>query len=100
MTIWLLAALLLASLAGLGLRQGVIRVAFSLLGILTGALLANPLAHWVKPGLAAIGVRNPVCLWLVPPVIVFVAILAVFKAAGFAVHRKTELFYKVTRLGT
>ena len=38
MTIWLLALLLLASLAGLGYRQGAIRVAFSLVGF----ALAHP----------------------------------------------------------
>jgi hypothetical protein len=37
MTFWLLALVLLASLAGIGYRQGAIRVAFSLVGILVGA---------------------------------------------------------------
>jgi hypothetical protein len=94
MTIWLLAVLLLASAAGLGLRQGVIRVAFSLVGILTGALLANPLAHLLRPALSAVGVKNLIDLWLMPPAIVFVVILVIFKVAAFAVHRKTEVHYK------
>jgi hypothetical protein len=94
MTIWLLTVLLLASLAGLGLRQGLIRVAFSLAGILAGALLANPLAHLVRPALTAVGIRNPIELWLMPPVIVFIVVLVVFKIAAFAVHRKVDLHFK------
>ena len=43
MMFWLLALVLLASLAGVGYRQGAIRVAFSFVGILIGALLAGPL---------------------------------------------------------
>ena len=46
---WLLALVLLASLAGIGYRQGAIRVAFSFVGILMGALLAGPLGKLVKP---------------------------------------------------
>ena len=49
MMIWLLAILLLASLAGLGWRQGAIRVGISFLAILVGALLAPPLGRLLKP---------------------------------------------------
>lgn len=94
MTIWILALLLLASLAGLGYRQGAIRVAFSFVGILFGALLASPLARLVKPLLAATGVKSPVLLWILPPVIVFVVILAIFKVAALFVHQKVEVYYK------
>jgi len=94
MTIWILALLLLASLAGLGYRQGAIRVAFSFVGILLGALLASPLSRLVKPALAAIGVKSPVLLWLVPPLIVFIIILAIFKIAALFAHQKVEVYYK------
>jgi uncharacterized membrane protein required for colicin V production len=94
MTIWILALLLLASLAGLGYRQGAIRVAFSFVGILFGALLASPLSKVVKPILVSSGVKSPVLLWLIPPLIVFVIILAVFKLAAQVVHHKVEVHYK------
>ena len=54
MMFWLLALVLLASLAGIGYRQGAIRVAFSLVGILLGALLAGPLGKLVKPLLVVV----------------------------------------------
>src|ERR1041385_3506658 len=94
MTIWILALLLLFSTAGLGFRQGVVRVAFSLTGILFGALLALPLARLVKPLLSACGLKNPVLLWLLPPFIVFVIILTIFKVVALVVHQKVEVYYK------
>lgn len=94
MTIWILAVLLLASLAGLGYRQGAIRVAFSFVGILFGALLASPLSRPVAPILHSSGVKSPVLLWLIPPLIVFVIILSIFKVAAQFVHHKVEVHYK------
>jgi uncharacterized membrane protein required for colicin V production len=94
MTIWILALLLLASLAGLGYRQGAIRVAFSFVGILLGALLASPLSRLVIPFLSSRGVKSPILLWLVPPLIVFIIILTIFKVAALVAHQKVEVYYK------
>ena len=94
MTIWILALLLLASLAGLGYRQGAIRVAFSLVGILLGAVLASPLSGAIKPLVALCGVKSPVLLWLIPPLVVFIIILAIFKVVALVVHQKVEVYYK------
>lgn len=94
MIIWLLAVLLFASLAALGMTMGVIRVAFSFLGLLVGALLAGPLGHLMNPVLGVVGVKNPVYLWLLGPVIVLILILIVFKIAGMMVHRKVDVYYK------
>jgi len=94
MTIWLLALLLLASLAALGYRQGAIRVAFSLVGISLGALLASPLGRLLKPALKGMGVSNPVLLWLLAPLIVFLIISLIFKAAALVVHQKVDVHYK------
>jgi uncharacterized membrane protein required for colicin V production len=94
MMIWLLAFVLMASLAGLGYRQGAIRVAVSFLGILFGALLAPPLGHLCKPALLALGVKNPVLLWLLGPVIVFVLISIAFKMGALPVHQKVDIHFR------
>ena len=94
MTIWILALVLLASLAAVGYRQGAIRVAFSLVGILISALLAGPLSGLFKPLLPHLGIHNPIVVWLLSPFIVFVILLSLFKSAGFFVHRKVEVYYK------
>jgi hypothetical protein len=94
MMIWLLALVLMASLAGLGYRQGVIRVAFSFVAILVGALLAPRLGHLVNPVLLALGVKNPVLVWLLGPVIVFVLISIAFKMGALPVHQKVDVHFK------
>jgi len=94
MTIWILALVLLVSLAALGYRQGAIRVAFSLIGIIVSALLAGPLTKYVQPILPHVGVHDPTTVWLVSPVVVFCVLLIPFKSAGFFVHRKVELYFK------
>jgi hypothetical protein len=94
MTIWLLAIILLASLAGLGYRQGAIRVGISFIGIVLGALLAPTLGKLVKPILVAVGIQNPILLWLLGPLIAFIVISALFKVAALFVHQKVDVYYK------
>jgi Colicin V production protein len=94
MMFWLLALVLLASLAGIGYRQGVIRMAFSLIGILLGALLAWPLAKLVKPLLGVFGVKNPILGWVLAPLIVFVVVSILFKVGGLMVHQKVDVHFK------
>ena len=94
MTIWLLALVLMASLAGLGYRQGGVRVAFSLVGILLGALLAGPLGKLPKPILVVLGLKNPTLPWLLGPLIIFVLISIIFKVAALMVHQKVDVHYK------
>jgi hypothetical protein len=94
MTIWLLTLVLMASVAAVGYRQRAIRVAFSLAGILLGALLAGPLGGLLKPLLAAVGLKNPVLAWWVGPLIIFLLISILFKVAALVVHQKVDVYYK------
>lgn len=94
MTIWLLAILLLAASAALGLRQGAIRVLLSFCGIVIGGLLAGLIGHLFKPLVAAAGLDNPIWLAFIPPCIGFLIILTIFKVAGAVLHKKVELHFK------
>lgn len=94
MTIWLLALLLLGGTVAVGYTQGAIRVGISFIGIILSALLAGPLSKLVKPALAALGVANPIWLWVLGPFIVFVILLAAFKVLAFNVHKKVDVYYK------
>ncbi|HUA67509.1 MAG TPA: CvpA family protein, partial [Candidatus Saccharimonadales bacterium] len=94
MTIWILALVLLASGAGLGLRQGGIRAGVSLVGIVTATLLAEILEKPLKPLFPHMGIQSPALIWALAPLIAFIIVLALFKVAGFFVHRKVYLFYK------
>ena len=94
MTIWILALLLLGALGMVGFYQGAVRVAFSLVGLLLGALLAGPLAPLLKPVFPLVGLKNPVWAWLLAPFIIFLVILIVFKIGAMVVHRKVDVYYK------
>src|ERR1041384_6749322 len=94
MTIWLLALVWLAILAGLGFRQGAIRVAFSLLGILLGVLLAGPLGHLIKPLFIAVGLKNPMIVGPLAPLLAFIVLSLIFKGIALAVHQKVDVYFK------
>ena len=92
--LWLLAVVLLASVAGIGYRQGAIRAAFSFIGILVGVLLAGPLGKLIKPLLAAFGVKNPTLAWLLAPLVIFLLISILFKVGAFMVHQKVDVYFR------
>jgi len=94
MTIWILALLLLAAGAGMGHRQGAIRVAISFVGIILSALLAWPLAGLIRPLLPHLGFRSEIVIWLLPPLLVFILSLSLFKSLGLLVHQKVSVYYK------
>ena len=94
MTIWILALILVAAGAGLGLRQGAIRVGISFIGIVTAALFARMLGNLLKPLFPRIGVHDPMLIWLLAPLVAFIVILLLFKVVSFFVHRKVYLHYK------
>lgn len=94
MTIWILALVLLAAGAGLGLRQGAIRTGISFVGIVTAVLFAGMLGNLLKPLFPRVSIQNPTLIWALAPLIAFVVILIVFKVAGFFIHREVYLFYK------
>ncbi|MEO7298400.1 MAG: CvpA family protein [Verrucomicrobiota bacterium] len=94
MIIWLTALVLLGLLSLMGYYAGVIRVAISLLGLLVAAVLAVPLSPIVKPLLPVFGLKHPIWSEIVPPVIVFIVVMIIFKVIGLTVHRKVNMFHK------
>jgi hypothetical protein len=94
MTIWLLAVVLLASLAGLGYRQGAIRVGISFIGILLGAILGVALGGPMGRLLGILGVKDPLLEWALGPVIVFLIVSILVKSVAAVVHQKVDVYYK------
>ena len=94
MTIWLLGVILLAALGALGFRQGGIKVAFSFIGIILGAILAAPLGHLLGRVLGLVGIKDPLLVWALGPLLVFVIINAIAKISAAAVHHKVDVYYK------
>src|ERR1051326_1599588 len=94
MTIWIMAALLLALFGALGYAKGAIRMIFPLAGLGLGVMLAVPLGPTVRSLVPLVGLKNPVWSILLPPVIVFFLIALVFIIVGFIVHWRVNLYYK------
>jgi hypothetical protein len=85
---------LFGSLGFVGYSLGVIRTGFSLIGLLVASLLAWPMGHFFDSPLGLTGLKNPIIIWLLGPVVVFCIILIVFKVIGMIVHRKVDVYYK------
>ncbi len=94
MTIWLLSVILLASVAALGYRQGAIKVGFSFFGILAGAIVAVPLGRLFGRVLGLVGLKDPVLIWALGPILVFFIVSIAFKVAAATVHQKVDVYYK------
>jgi len=94
MTIWILALILLGACVALGHKLGAIRAAITFVGIPIAALLAAPLSSLIKPLFPLMKVENPIWLWVLPPFVMFVILIALFKVVGQLVHHKVYVHYK------
>ena len=94
MFIWIIVALVFISLGVVGYYQGIVRVAFSFIGLLLGALLALPLSGVFKSILGLFGLEHPVLLAFLAPFCVYMLVLILFKTGGLAVHRKVDTYFK------
>lgn len=94
MILWLIALIVAASVTIVGYYQGALRAAFSFVGLLAAAMLASPVGSLLKSMVPIFGVKNPVTIAFVAPVIAFVLVLVLFKLGALAVHKKVEAWYK------
>ena len=94
MILWSIALFIVICSGVVGYYQGALRAAFSLLGLLLAALLASPLGSLLAPLLAIFGVKNPVMIAFLAPIIGFLVVLVAFMIGAIAVHKKVDTFYK------
>lgn len=94
MMIWLITLLLLAGCAAVGYNQGAIRVGFSFIGLLVGAFTAMPLGNQLRRFCPTVGVEAPLWVAVLPHLVAFLIVLALFKGLAQFVHRKVYLYYK------
>ena len=94
MILWLLAIVIVAGVALVGFYQGAVRVAMSFIGLLTAALLAVPLGSVLTSIVPVFGVKNPVVIAFLAPVLAFILVLILFKVGAVALHKKVEAWYK------
>ena len=94
MILWVLALLFVAVVALVGYYQGAIRAAFSFVGLLVAASVAGPLGNVLSPVIAATGLKHPVLLSFLGPIVAFLLVLVIFKAVAFAVNKQVDNYYK------
>src|SRR3954471_10203180 len=94
MILWIVALLLVGLVAMVGYYQGAIRAAASFLGLIIAAVLAVPLGNLIAPVLKIVGLKHPIVLAFVGPLVVFIIILGAFKVVGHVIHRKVDNYYK------
>lgn len=94
MTIWILAILLLGLCAVIGFYSGAIRQVVVLAGLVLAALLARPLGPVVKPLIPMVSIKDPIWVWVLPSVVVFVLLVIVSWVGAYFAHRQVALFYK------
>jgi hypothetical protein len=94
MLIWILALLLFAIAGACGYKLGAVRFGVSLVGLILATALALPLGPYLKALVPMAGFKNPVWSVVLPPVVVFLLVYAIFIGVSFFVHRKVELYFK------
>ena len=94
MILWILALVLLGLLGMIGFYQGAVRAAMSFIGLVVAAAVATPLGHLISPILKLVGIKHPVWLMILGPLIAFLVVLTIVKTSAQAVHRKIDTHYK------
>jgi hypothetical protein len=94
MLIWMIALFLFVALGTAGYYQGALRAAFTLVGLITAALLALPLTGVFKAILGIFNLEHPVLLAFIAPFAAYVVVLICFKAGGLATHRQVDTYFK------
>jgi len=94
MTIWLITILLLPCIAAIGYQQGAIRAGVSFIGILLALMLAGLAGKIFVPLMGLFGVKTPLFIWAIPPLLGFLLVLTLVKVGGFMLHQKVDVYYK------
>jgi Colicin V production protein len=94
MILWLIALLLFVVFGYAGYSLGAIRLSAWLLGLIVAAKLAPPLGHLFYGLVRLVGITNPVALWFLGPLVVFLLVLIIFKVAGMSIHQQVDVYYK------
>ncbi len=94
MLIWILAVVLFGIAGFCGYKLGAVRFGVSLVGLILATVLALPLAPYLKSLVPMAGFKNPIWTVVLPPILVFLLVYAIFIGISFFVNRRVELYYK------
>src|SRR5688572_198605 len=94
MILWLIALATLTCGGIVGFYQGALRVAGSFVGLLLAAWLASPLGAGFKSIVPVRGIKNPVAIAFVAPVIGLLVVLMIFRVAAAASQKQIAAWSK------
>ncbi len=92
--VWIVALLCLGLVGRAGYHRGPICAAFSLLGLVAGVSLAQPLSPLAGRLLPVLGLQDPLWQLFLPGVIVFLGVLIICKIVGNAFHERITIRFK------
>jgi hypothetical protein len=61
---------------------------------MVGVLLARLFGHSLESVLGSMGLKNPILIWVLAPIVMFLIGVIALKVVGLIVHRKVDLYYK------
>ncbi len=94
MTIWILGAILIGGVAALGRQIGSIRIGVSAIGAIVAYVGTLFLAPIVKPQMATVGLTNPITVWWLTPLVVFIVLFLVMNGVAQGIYMKVNLFFQ------
>jgi Colicin V production protein len=92
--VWIILLVCLGVVGMAGYQRGPVCAGFSLVGLLVGIFMAQPLSPLARSILPIFGVQDPIQLLVLPGVIAFLAVLILFKVVGNFLHQKLTFYYK------
>lgn len=97
MSLWIVAIVLILLLGAIGFFCGAVRMTVWFVGLLLGLAVSIPLGPAIRGLVSLVGVKNPIWLDVIPPVVVFALFNLVFFGLSFLVHHKLKQKFLFTR---
>lgn len=94
MTIWIIAAVLIGGLAALGRQIGSIRMGVSMIGAIISYVASLYLIPIVSPLMETVGLRNPITVWWLTPIVVFIGLFVLMNGLAQGVYMKVNLYFQ------
>jgi len=94
MSIWILGVILVVGLAALGRQIGSIRMGVSMIGAIVayvGTLYLTPI---VSPMMESVGIDNPITIWWLTPLVVYIILFIMMNGIAQGVYLKVNLFFQ------
>ena len=84
----------MAGLAALGRQIGSIRMGVSMIGAIVAYVGTIFLAPIVSPMMGSVGIENPITVWWLTPIVVYILLFIMMNGIGQGLYMKVNLFFQ------